>query len=133
MYSHYKGDLTIKFLTKVTPAGILVHVSKSFGGRASDKCIFNHSNILQSLEGSRDAVMVDKGFLIDDECMNKRIKLIRRPFAKKNKQMPDARIKEFKILNNKIHWNFIHYVDDTFLVCCGLANLGTPILGDDKF
>ena len=31
LYSPYKGDLTIKFLTEVT-AGMLVHVSKSFGG-----------------------------------------------------------------------------------------------------
>ena len=58
LYSHYKGDLTIKFLTEVTPAGMLVHVSKSFGGRVSDKCIFNHSNILQHLEATRDSVMV---------------------------------------------------------------------------
>ena len=29
LYSHYKGDLTVKFLTEVTPAGIIVHVSKS--------------------------------------------------------------------------------------------------------
>lgn len=71
LYSHYKGDLTVKFLTEVTPAGIIVHVSKSSGGRASDKCIFEHSDILQHLESGRDAVMVDKGFLIDDECMNK--------------------------------------------------------------
>lgn len=45
-YSYYKGGLTVKFLTEVTPAGILVSVSEAFGGRASDKAIFNHGNIL---------------------------------------------------------------------------------------
>lgn len=66
-YFHYKGDLTVKFMIEVTPAGIIVCVSESFGGRASDKTIFNHNGILQNLESTRDAVMVDKGFLIDEE------------------------------------------------------------------
>ena len=79
-YSHYKGGLTVKFRTKVTPAGLIISVSESFGGRASDKTIFNHSGILQHLESKRDAIMVDKGFLIDDECMQKKIQLIRPPF-----------------------------------------------------
>ena len=97
--------------------------------------------------------MVDKGLLVDDECMNKRIKLIRPPFAKSNQQKPkidailnreiayarvhieimNARIKEFKIFTNKIPWHFMHSIDDICLVCCGLANLGSPILADDKF
>lgn len=62
LYSHYKGDLTVKFMTEVTPAGIIVFVSKSFGGRVSDKCIFNYSGTLQNLESTRDAIMVDKVF-----------------------------------------------------------------------
>ena len=60
-------------MTEVTPAGLIVSVSEPFGERASDKTILNHSGILQHLESKRDAVMVDKGFLIDDECMQKKI------------------------------------------------------------
>ena len=85
--------------------------------------------------------------------MNKRIKFIRPPFAKSDQQMPEsdairnreiacarvhiermnARIKEFKILTNKVPRYFMHNIDDIFLVCCGLANLGSHILADDKF
>ena len=72
-YSHYKGGLTVKFMTEVTSGGLIISVSESFGGRASDQTIFNHSGILQHLESKRDAVMVDKVFLIDDECMQKKI------------------------------------------------------------
>lgn len=153
LYSHYKGDLTVKFMTEVTPAGIIVFVSESFGGRASDKCIFNYSGILQNLESTRDAIMVDKGFLINEECLEKRIKLIRPPFLKNKQQLSEEeaflnreiasarvhvermnqRIKQFQLLNNKLPWYFINYIDDIFLICCGLANLGTPILNDDKF
>ena len=85
--------------------------------------------------------------------MENRIKLIRPPFVRNKQQLPEqdavrnrdiasarvhiermnARIKEFKILNNKLPWYFINYVDDIFIVCCGMANLGSPILADDKF
>ena len=62
LYSHYKGDLTVKFLTEVTPAGIIVLVSKSYGGRASDKCIFQHSNILQYWKVAGMLLWLTKGF-----------------------------------------------------------------------
>ncbi|XP_043466303.1 uncharacterized protein LOC122501101 [Leptopilina heterotoma] len=152
-YSHYKGDLTVKFMTEVSPAGIITTVSESFGGRASDKCIFNHTGVLNHLESTRDSVMVDKGFLIEGECEKRRINLIRPPFLRNKKQLPEReaninrkiasarvhiermnqRIKQFNILNNKLPWHLINYVDDIFCICCGLANLGTPILADDKF
>ena len=152
-YSYYKGDLTIKFMTEVTPAGLITFVSESFGGRASDKSIFSYSGILQRLESTRDAVMVDRGFIIDDECMQRRIKLIRPPFMKNREQLTkqealenreiasarvhiermNQRIKQFRILNNKFPWHMINYIDDIFIICCGLANLDTPILADDKF
>ena len=34
--------------------------------------------------------MIDKAFLINDECMIKKIKLIRPSFAKSNQQMPES-------------------------------------------
>lgn len=152
-YSHYKGGLTVKFLTEVTPAGILVSVSEAFGGRASDKAIFNHGNIIQNLESTRDAIMVDKGFMIYEECLRKRVKLIRPPFLRNKKQLSkqealdnrkiacarvhiermNQRIKIFQIMRNKIPRYLIDYIDDIFIICCGLANLGTPYLADDKF
>ena len=69
-------------MTEVTPVGFITFVSESFGVRASDKAIFCYSGILQRLESTRDAVMVDRGFLIDDECMQREIRLIRPPLMK---------------------------------------------------
>ena len=152
-YSHYKKGLTVKFMTEVTPGGIIVDISKSFGGRASDKAIFNQTGTLQHLYRGESEIMVDRGFLIDDECDEKGIKLHRPPFlgqrkqlseaeALKNKKIAKARvhiermnavIKRFKILEHKIPWYMVNYVDDIFVTCCGLANLCTPILSDDKF
>lgn len=152
-YSHYKGSLTVKFMTEVSPAGLITFVSEAYGGRAHDKNIFVQSGVLNDFESTRDAVMVDKGFLIYDECAEKRIKLHRPPFLRKktqfskkeanrNREIASARvhiermnqrIKLFQLLNHTVPWYFINYIDDIFAICCGLANFGSPILGDDKF
>ena len=139
-------------MTEVTPAGLITFFSESFGGRSSDKSIFSYSGILQRLESTRDAVMVDRGFIADDECMQREIKLIRPPFMKnreqltnqealKNREIASAgihiermnqRIKQFNILNNKFPWHMINNIDDIFIIFCGLANLDTPILAYEK-
>ncbi|XP_066587815.1 uncharacterized protein [Prorops nasuta] len=49
-YSNYKGRYTVKFMTGVTPGGIISFVSSAYGGRASDKAIFEQSKLLQQLE-----------------------------------------------------------------------------------
>ena len=66
LYSHYKGCQTIKYLIGVATSGLIAYVSEAFGGKASDKAIFNKSNILDKLIPTRDALMVDKGFDIRD-------------------------------------------------------------------
>ncbi|KAI4465010.1 thap domain protein [Holotrichia oblita] len=43
-YSHYKHAQTVKFMTGISPAGLITFVSEAYGGRASDKIIFENSN-----------------------------------------------------------------------------------------
>ena len=74
-------------MTDVTPAGWIVEVRESFRGRASDKFIFNHTGVLQHLKSTRNAAMVDNKFLIDDECMQRKVELIRHPFLEKTAQL----------------------------------------------
>jgi len=66
-YSQYKKRHTAKWCVGIAPSG-LIFISVSFGGRASDKLIVNKSRILDKLEVN-DGVMVDKGFNIDNECL----------------------------------------------------------------
>ena len=70
-YSRYKSDCTIKFMTGVTPGGMISFVSKAYGGKISKDAIFEQSNILDLLEKG-DAITVDKGFRIDKLCKKKR-------------------------------------------------------------
>ncbi|XP_044744742.1 uncharacterized protein LOC123306688 [Coccinella septempunctata] len=84
-YSQYKSSATVKFMTGVTPAGTICFVSEPYGGRASDKAIFEQSGVIQKLDPGKDAIMIDKGFMIEDMCAAHRIQLIRPPFLKKKK------------------------------------------------
>lgn len=152
-YSQYKSSTTVKFMTGVTPAGTISFISKAFGGRASDKTIFEQSDLITKLDPGKDAIMLDKGFLIEDICAIYKIKLIRPPFLAKKKQLSmeeaqlnreiaaarvhiersNQRIKIFKILSNKLQWNLVPYVEHIFIVACGITNLSAPILADNRF
>ncbi|KFM68003.1 hypothetical protein X975_16882, partial [Stegodyphus mimosarum] len=153
-YSQYKGMHTIKYLIGASPGGIITYVSKGYGGRASDKEIFRQSGLVEMVEPHVDAFMVDKGFLIDDICEERGINIIRPPFLREKKQLSPQeanltrniararvhieriiqRIKAFKLLHyGRIPWTMISLADDMMIIACGLANLGRPVLSNDKF
>lgn len=151
-YSHYKHGKTVKIMTGVTPAGNISFVSQAFGGRASDKQIFEQSGIVKLLEPGDD-VMVDRGFLIDDICEFNKLRVIRPPFLKGKKQFTKSeavvtadiakarvhiersnqRIKNFRILSDTLPSHLIPMIDDIFIIICGTVNLSSPILDDSKF
>lgn len=155
MYSHYKKGLTAKVLIGVAPSGLITFVSKAYGGKASDKFIFEQSDLVQKnlLEPFLDSVMVDKGFKIDKACTERNLPIIRPPFvrnkkqhgceeAMRNAQIANARvhveraiqrIKIFKILQSKLSSAVMPHIDDIFIVICGLTNLGRPILAAHRF
>ena len=62
----------------MSPSGLIIHCSKVYGGKASDKHIFLNENLLDKLEEG-DAVMVDKGYAIGSETAEKGIVLLRPP------------------------------------------------------
>lgn len=152
-YSHYKGRHTLKFLLVVAPDGTITFASPLYGGRASDKFIVNDCKILDRCE-SGDAIMVDKGFEIENECTNRNLKLYRPPFFNSlNKQFTAEevdlcrtiararvhvertiqRIRIFKIFNGQLPWSLIDYTDKMLTVVCALVNLSPPILSKERF
>lgn len=151
-YSHYKGSHTLKILIGITPAGTISFVSNAYGGRATDKAIFLKENVISKCD-PHDAIMVDKGFMIENECAENFLKLIRPPFLKKKNQFSKEeaeqtadiararvhveraiqRIKLFNILNDQIEWFIIPHINDVINVICALVNLSPPILAVNKF
>lgn len=152
-YSQYKGKHTAKFLVCVSPDGTIIDVSQSYPGRCSDKFIFNNEKIIEKLIPTEDAIMVDKGFAIDDECRNNAIKLYRPPFLRHSTQLSkedaeknyliakarihveraNQRIKMFNILSYDVEANILGVMDEIMFIICALVNLSPPILGDDHF
>lgn len=140
-------------MTGVSPDGQITFISKPYGGRASDKAIFEKSRLIEKLEPNHDQIMVDKGFLINDICTLYGIKLIRPPYLKNKAQFSkeeaentryiakarvhveraNQRIKLFKIFAGKMDWSLLPVVHDSFFVVCALVNLSSPILADKRF
>lgn len=151
-YSQYKSHITVKFMTGVSPGGLITFVSKPYGGRASDKVIFEESNVILLLNSGEDAVMVDKGFRIDELCQLNQIDLIRPPFLKQKQlsaeeailnakiasarvhiERSNQRIKIFKILSGKLNWTLVPLIEDIFIIISAITNLSSPILSDSRF
>ena len=102
-YSHYKGTYTVKFMTGVTPGGIISFVSKPYGGRASDKAIFQQCLLLERLEKGT-SIMVDKGFLTDEICCDYQVKLIRPTFLRDDFQFSaDDATENADIASARVH------------------------------
>ena len=97
--------------------------------------------------------MLDKGFRIEEACARRGVKIVRPPFLQKKRKftMEEARltaaiasarvhvercnqrIKAFKITGDTMSARLIPYVDDIFNIICGVVNLSSPILKDNKF
>jgi len=151
-YSNYKSTYTLKFLIGIAPAGIITYISKPYGGRCSDKAMFEQSNLVECMQ-KHDAVMVDKGFLIDDLCSKKEIMVIRPPFLKNQKQFSkedailskdiakarvhieriNQRLKTFNILRHTFPWPHIHLASDIMTIIGGICNISPSIFAMDKF
>lgn len=151
-YSNYKGTRTVKFLIGITPAGLISFVSKAYSGKASDKQIFNDENVLSLLEPFMDELIVDKGFNIQQECLDNGIRLHIPPFLRAaqhtekdavlNESIAKARIhveraiqriKLFGIFQSAIDASVLGLIDHIMKVVCAIVNLAAPILKDDKF
>lgn len=66
----------MKFLIGITPSGLISYISRTYGGRATDKSIFNNEKLVEKMNRN-DAVMVDRGVLLEkvyDEHLKKLIR-----------------------------------------------------------
>lgn len=150
-YSAYKGTNTVRYMTAVSPAGLITFKSKPFCGRSSDKSICIKSQFIKLFDKG-DGLMTDKGFLIDDECLSHEITLVRPPFLKDRPQFTkeeailnakiararvhiersNQRIKLFRILSTKIPSYLVPKIDQVFTIACAIVNLSSPILAANK-
>ena len=138
MYSQYKSHTTVKGMIGVSPHGAVTFVSTLYSGSISDKELFKQSGIIPLLDEDM-AVMVDKGFTIDDLVPGK---VHRPPFLGKNSQLfrEDVlatqeiarlrihvervirRIKQNKLFDSIIPLTIAGSINQLFAVACLLSN-----------
>lgn len=90
-------------MVTVTPSGLIAHISQGYGGRTSDKAVFEQSCLIKQLDPISDAIMADRGFLIDDICADNLIELIRPPFRKQKQMSKGDALRTQKIASARVH------------------------------
>jgi hypothetical protein len=112
MYSEYKSSTTLKALVACDPRGGLLFTSELFTGSISDKALTRESGFLELLKKLKaggyvhdgDAIMADKGFIIEDDLAEMGIMLNIPPFTSSTAQMTPAEIaKTNMIATHRIH------------------------------
>lgn len=156
-WSNYKHHNTIKFLIGITPQGTICFISETWGGRVSDKNIFEKSNFCNFIKAG-DVVLADRGFLVKETVGNLKAKLIVPSFTKGKSQLHPLEVEEtrqlahvrihveriigfvknrFKIFKGTIPISMLkkgndpeekNLLDKIVLVCCALIDISNPII-----
>jgi len=102
-YSNYKSHNTVKYLIAIAPNGMIIFISKGWGGRTSDKHVVEQCGIMDLLLPG-DSIMVDRGFPITDVLALYRVSLFIPPFTRGKKQLsPDEVEQGRRISALRIH------------------------------
>ena len=141
-WSSYKHSNTAKVLVGITPCGVISFVSTLWSGTISDKEIFRRSGIIQMLQEG-DGVMADRGFLVRDLLVTKKVHLFCPAYCKgprlsvkgvtysrrvaalrSHVERYILKLKLFRILSGVIPLSMKLMLDPIVRLCAALANLG---------
>ena len=137
-YSNYKGTNTVKFMTGVTPGGLISCVSKAYGGRLSDKAILEQSCLIEKIEKNA-SIMVDKGFLSDEIWLKDQKKFTKSDAidcvdiarARVHVEKLNHRLKVFQILDTSMTSCLVPKCEKIMIILSAIVNLSNP--KNDKF
>lgn len=138
VFSTYKSHCTFKGLIGMAPHGAITFVSSLYAGSVSDKELFKQSGIVSLLKPGM-AIMVDKGFLVDD-CVP--CKVYRPAYLSKREQMSAdevretqsiarlrvhverliRRVKQHKLFDTVIPLSITGSINQLYTVACLLVN-----------
>ena len=140
-WSSYKHWNTFKLLVGITPTGVISFIPLLWTGSISDKEIVKQSGLLNLLEEG-DAVMADKGFLIQDLLTFKTLYLVSPAYCKgarlsakgttHTRRVASLRthvernilkLKQVRILSGVIPLLMKPMLDRIVFVCAALTNL----------
>ena len=153
LWSSYKHAYTGKFLGGITPIGAIAFTSDVYGGRITDTKLTEVCGLLDLIE-HMDAIVADRGFLINDLLSGKGAKCIYPNFKFRNQTQfdPDevletaqqanlrihverafGRMKNFHWLSKQLKLAQLDLAGSVFGVVAMLTNFYTPLVGlEDK-
>ena len=104
LFSDYKSHPTVKVLVGISPCGSFNFVSSAYPGSTSDKHIVIKSGFLfPELWEEGDAVMADRGFLIDEYLKPLGVELIIPSLKRREQFIEPEVIKSQQIAAERIH------------------------------
>ena len=102
-WSQYKQSNTVKVLIAISPRGMTMFLSDSWGGRVSDKHLTRECGILRKLLPG-DIVLADRGFDIEEDVAMMQASLKIPAFTKGVSQLSPLNVeKTRKLANLRIH------------------------------
>lgn len=147
-YSTYKSHNTAKYLVGIAPSGLIMFISRAYGGRASDKFIVQDSGFLDYLDPG-DEVMADRGFTIEDWVFQHHAKLNIPAFSHGSQLSEEEvtrtrrlarvrihverairRLKVFKMLRDIVPISMSGKIDCILRICAALVNLRGDLIKD---
>lgn len=134
VYSYYKNHPTIKILIGISMSGVIMFISKPFGGRTSDKEATIKSGLLEFLKEG-DFVLADKGFLIRDEVNARNAHLELPCFVNKGKQLHPTDVENSRKNSSlRIHVErVINILRQKFNICWDIAKISALSKENDLF
>ncbi|XP_046864346.1 uncharacterized protein LOC124458361 [Xenia sp. Carnegie-2017] len=146
-YSSYKSHSTMKALVGITPNGVVSFASDLFSGSISDPEIIKRSGYLEKLNYG-DAVMADKGFLIQDELAEIGASLVIPHFLKRKSQFTAEeskhnkkiaclrihvercmeRLKNWHIFDRSMPVSLANIASDIWIVVVCISNFWPPLI-----
>ena len=136
----------MKVLVGLSPSGLVMFVFELWGRHISDRNITVQCGLLDRLEHG-DAVMADKGFVIEDLLIPFSVRLNIPPFNTKAHQMlldvvttqhiaavcihverAIGRIKHYRLLDGVIDNNLCDLLEQLFFIAAMLSNFQPPLV-----
>lgn len=134
LYSVYKSHTTLKYLIGISMSGVIIFISKAFGGRTSDKAATLKSGILDHLQEG-DLMLADKGFLIREEVNAKKALLELPCFVNRGNQLHPTELENSRKLSSlRIHVErVINILRQKFNICSDIAKMSALSKEDNLF
>ncbi|KAJ8680192.1 hypothetical protein QAD02_015979 [Eretmocerus hayati] len=150
MLSQNQISDSVKFLLGIAPSGLIVYKSKTFDSKAHGS-VFNHTDFLQLLDLSKEAIMIDESLDIDHDCAVHDVSIVRLPDLQENKEFSNndvemiknisavrihinrslQRFTSFRILQTQVPWRVVPYLDNICTIVGAIVNLQHPVLARD--